>query len=354
MDDSWYYVDASGSQQGPCTYDDLVDLYVDGEITLETILWTASFGDTWRPLQETYLKDRLQNAAESAQLEAPAAKKRRNDRNLARSSQSQQSTTNVYVTQLPTDESIVTEDGLLQHFKRCGLVRRVKLYRDKEQGMALKGDALVTYLKPDSVAIACTVLDGSDFGGSAIHVEPATYQPDADASKESKENEEAHITDKPRPPKRKGRNAEVAQLYKKLQYSVRDDAIEKGREEEGEEEQVHGDRTVVLRNMFDPTELEKSLTAAVEIREDVEAMAKSFGPIFKVRVYETRPDGVVTIKFKKPQDAATCARMLHGRSFDGRKVLAELWDGEEVFAAASGMQEDEERLEEYSAWIDQE
>ena len=72
----------------------------------------------------------------------------------------------VYVTSLPEDVDV---DELRQVFSRYGVIAesldgdapRIKLYND-ETGK-FKGDALIVYFRPESVALAINMLDDTDF-----------------------------------------------------------------------------------------------------------------------------------------------------------------------------------------------
>lgn len=73
--------------------------------------------------------------------------------------------TAIYVTELPQD---ITTDELVAHFSKCGIIMdeimtgkpRVKLYCNEDG--SLKGDALVVYLREESVNLALTILDESE------------------------------------------------------------------------------------------------------------------------------------------------------------------------------------------------
>ena len=90
--------------------------------------------------------------------------------------------TAVYVTGLPSD---VTAEELEEVFKKAGVflidpitsLPKIKLYK-RENGDT-KGDALVIYLRAESVALACQLLDDTPlrFGDkNNIKVEPAVFQ----------------------------------------------------------------------------------------------------------------------------------------------------------------------------------
>lgn len=70
----------------------------------------------------------------------------------------------VYVSNLPLD---VSSAEIQEYFVKCGMIaedasgqKRIKMYYD-DSG-AFKGDALVTYFKPESVPLAITMLDETE------------------------------------------------------------------------------------------------------------------------------------------------------------------------------------------------
>lgn len=91
--------------------------------------------------------------------------------------------TAIYVTGLPKD---TTFNEVVSFFSKCGIIMdeistgkpRVKLYAEEGDSEALKGDALIVYLREESVTLACQLFDDCDFrlGGPKISVQPAQQQ----------------------------------------------------------------------------------------------------------------------------------------------------------------------------------
>ena len=46
-----------------------------------------------------------------------------------------------------------------------------------------------------------------------------------------------------------------------------------------------------------------------------------------MKIYNTNPQGVVTVKFREEDAALQCIQVMHGRFFGGRQIEAAMWDG---------------------------
>ena len=90
----------------------------------------------------------------------------------------------IYVSGIPLD---ATSEEIGDYFKKGGVILldpltslpRIKMYND-ESGK-FKGDALIVYLREESVSLACQLLDESYFRDSSketIKVQPAVFKSD--------------------------------------------------------------------------------------------------------------------------------------------------------------------------------
>ena len=105
--------------------------------------------------------------------------------------------TAVYVSDLPDDIKI---DELVQHFTKCGIIMdeiltgkpRVKLYQN-DKG-TLKGDALIVYLREESVNLALSILDESEIRpGNKIRVKEASFNKNSEGTTEANDSKKAKI-----------------------------------------------------------------------------------------------------------------------------------------------------------------
>ncbi len=168
----------------------------------------------------------------------------------------------IYVQGLPSD---LNESQLLDFCKRGGLVKRdpntgiysVKIYRD-ESGNG-KGDALVTYFKPESVPQAILLLDEAQITpGHVVRVREAEF----DSSAKPKKKRAAGAGKKPK-------KARINQEHE-LGW--------------GDDTRVH----VIVQGMFDPSTIAPDDAALhySELREDVMQECSTFGALKSVKVFE--------------------------------------------------------------------
>ncbi|KAI9011214.1 hypothetical protein BC832DRAFT_529193 [Gaertneriomyces semiglobifer] len=186
--------------------------------------------------------------------------------------------TAVYISGLPCD---VTMDEMKEVFGKCGLFMedlstgqpRIKIYKD-DQGN-IKGDALVIYFKEESVALACQLLDDSDFRygqPSRIRVQPAVFQ------------------DKPKPPPTPAANAAAAgsKIDKKVakkKINKLEKRLDWFDETEGKKAEKFA-KVVVLKHMFTSSELEEDPALLLDLKDDVRSECEKLGEVTNVVLYD--------------------------------------------------------------------
>ncbi|OLN88739.1 Splicing factor U2AF-associated protein 2 [Colletotrichum chlorophyti] len=249
--------------------------------------------------------------------------------------------TAVYVTGLPADATVDEVHDLFS--RKAGVIAeeidsgrpRIKMYTD--EGGNFKGDALVVFFKPQSVEMAIMLLDDTEFrfepGAPKMRVQAAesSYKK---TKYEDKGTENTPEGGNGQGTERKERSEQdrrkiikkTQKLAAKLADWSDDDTAAIPAETNSK-----WDKTVILRHMFTLAELEEDPAALLEIKEDIRDECAKLGNVTNVVLYDEEPDGIVSVKFSKPEAAQACIQLMNGRSFDGRVVEASISTGRERF-----------------------
>jgi HIV Tat-specific factor 1 len=141
----------------------LISKVYDEELAAQQSAYSVAGVDELIPIERP--KKRKKKAAEHENgNDEKRAKQDNNDYNNSsedRLPKRERRPTAVYVSNLPLD---VSAAELQEHFAKCGMIaedgsgqKRLKMYYDEDG--KFKGDALVTYFKPESVPLALQMLD---------------------------------------------------------------------------------------------------------------------------------------------------------------------------------------------------
>lgn len=244
--------------------------------------------------------------------------------------------TKVYVSNLPIN---ITEQEFIDLMQKCGLIMKdidsgqmkIKLYTEKGTDI-LKGDALCTYIKRESVDLALKLLDGYKFREKEIHVEIAKF---------TMRGEKYDPSLKPKKKKRKDR-----EKIKKIQEKLFDWRPDKMIGERGKHENV-----VIVKNLFEKETFDNDVSLLLEYQNDLREECSKCGVVKKVIVYDRHPEGVAQINFKEPDAADACVQLLNNRWFGQRKITAETWDGKTKYKVIETPAETEERLKKWEAYL---
>eukprot|EP00123_Amoebidium_parasiticum_P017043 comp23685_c1_seq1/m.40643 comp23685_c1_seq1/g.40643 ORF comp23685_c1_seq1/g.40643 comp23685_c1_seq1/m.40643 type:complete len:477 (-) comp23685_c1_seq1:261-1691(-) len=235
---------------------------------------------------------------------------------------------NVYIQGLPPN---VTVADLKTFMGRCGIIKeengqaKIKIYRNADGSP--KGDALCTYLKIESVALALDLLDGAEMQpGHVVHLQRAKFQ---------QKGEQYRPTKKPK-------KKQKSQQEKLLGWSdkVAGGAVSK---------KVAA--IVILKNMFDPKEFEEDPVGITEIKDDVMTECGQCGQVKKVIVFDRHKEGVVSVRFDNMESAEKAIKLMNGRWFGGRQIKADHWDGKTNYEVEETDHEREQRLTKWESFI---
>ncbi|KAI8053968.1 hypothetical protein BDF22DRAFT_768658, partial [Syncephalis plumigaleata] len=165
----------------------------------------------------------------------------------------------IYVTGLPVD---VDTEELASFFSKCGMLMddvntgrpKIKIYCDSYGNP--KGDALVTYYRPESVALAIQLLDGVELRlgkpNTVIHIQEPKDEQNSETNKE-----------KPKVDKKLAQK-HLKQMEKKLNWH----------EAMGKDKSLRFKKIVVLKHMFTTEEIDEDPTLLLDLKMDIRTEQK--------------------------------------------------------------------------------
>lgn len=223
----------------------------------------------------------------------------------------------------------MTVDEVAEVFSRkCGVIAeeidsgrpRIKLYTDADG--KFKGDALVVFFKPQSVDMAIMLLDDTHFrysdsglGSGKMRVQAA------DTSYKKTQVQEGDGAQQKQQSAGKDRE-KVIRKTQKLSAKLADWSDDESAYVPPEQRTGKKDKMVILKHMFTMQELEEDPAVLLEIKEDIREECEKLGEVTNVVLYDLEPEGIVSVKFRRPESADACVQMMDGRSFGGQKVEA--------------------------------
>eukprot|EP00038_Savillea_parva_P013676 m.212030 g.212030 ORF g.212030 m.212030 type:complete len:414 (+) comp25872_c0_seq1:31-1272(+) len=245
-------------------------------------------------------------------------------------------------------EGLPTENFDVEQFKtfmsKCGIIQenadgepKIKLYTNDDG--ELQGDGRCTYLKPESVDLAITLLDQTEIvPGSTVTVSRAKFQPKALPA-------DAPAVAKKVKPKGKGKSDKDAKKRQEKRLLAWHD-------EDDKPVRKKAVGVVVIKNMFDPKEFDEDATYLNDIRDDLMSECGKLGVVKKVMIFDRHPEGVVSVKFEDVAAAHACIKLMHNRLFGGRRLSADMWDGHTSYKIEESDMEREERLKKWEQHLE--
>jgi HIV Tat-specific factor 1 len=174
---------------------------------------------------------------------------------------------------------------------------RIKMYENEEG--KFKGDALVVYFRPESVALAVQMLDDSDFrlgtegpmGHMRVQAADFSYKSQQEAPEKKTKKDVSKIVKK------------TQKLNSKLADWDDDDP------QTMQAPESKWDKVVILKHMFSLAELEDDPAAVLEIKEDIRDECGKLGEVTNVVLFDKEIAGVASVRFKSAESARACAKV---------------------------------------------
>ncbi|KAI6213401.1 hypothetical protein M3Y94_00145900 [Aphelenchoides besseyi] len=243
--------------------------------------------------------------------------------------------TKVYVSGLPTT---ITQEDFITFMTKCGVIMddprngkpKVKLYKDKEGKM--KGDGICCYIRVESVQLALDILDGMRYDADhTVHVERAKF--------EMKGNFD--------PAKKKARLTAA----QKKKFLDKQQKLFEWKPEKPRNYRPLNECTVVLKNMFTLEEVNQNAAMIFDLKEEMKEMYGKFGILKSTVVYDTNPEGVITLTYENVEAADLAVKSLDGVIRHGRQISATLWDGKTKYKRAETEEEQRQRDKAWESFL---
>lgn len=299
--------------------------------------------------------------------------------------------TAIYITGLPLD---IDKGEMFEFFSQAGIIKKnalsgemmIKLYHD-DKTLKPKGDALITYLKQESVKIAIDRFDETEIRPNyPIQVTHASFSFNNNNNSNSNNNDnDNNINDdffdlsepkrkrqrrskrnKNKNKKNNNNNYSNGRLTNDQRYltSTQKDILSKMNNQESllswdddVNAQVPQLSIVILKNMFNLNDIRLAPYNGNEYlfysnlkKEVMDECRSKIGNIEKCDIYEGHPQGIIKLKFEYPKDASKCISIMNRRYFDERIVECTYWDGTD-YTIRESIEEQAQRLKQFQTAI---
>ncbi|KAG0333540.1 hypothetical protein BG000_009084 [Podila horticola] len=262
----------------------------------------------------------------------------------------------VFVMGLPLDTDI---EEMGEFFKKGGVFMeddsgnpRIKMYTNQEGRRT--GEGLVTYLRPESVALAIDLLDDTEYRPGVekgrVRVQQAQFK------EKEKPASGAGIPG----PSASGSGTMSEERKKKVQkkYQKMEKKLDWFEDDENLVKADKWNKVCILKHMFTIAELEADPTLLLDLKEDIREECEKVGEVTNVIIYDQHPEGVVSVRFKDKESALLCVKLMSGRFFAGQRVEADIYDGHTKYENTKTKEqieeEEKQRLDRYAKWLESE
>ncbi|CAG8030926.1 unnamed protein product [Penicillium olsonii] len=265
--------------------------------------------------------------------------------------------TAVWVTHIPLDAD---RDEIYRVFSKCGVIaeeidsgdHKIKMYKDEDGNF--NGEALVVFFRPESINLAISLLDETEFRfGETTPGGPMRVK-ESDPSyllkrKDGAEKRKVNTNDQKKIIERTQR------LNSKLADWSDDDARPLKRKA------TRAEHVLILEHMFTLKLIEEDPAEIIELKEEVREECEKFGEVTRVVLYDEEPTGIITVRFKDARDAARCRERMDGRHFGGATVRAYINESRTLFRKSDNRyygydsereEEEQRRLDRYGDWLE--